>query len=242
MHCNRRAMRVAQHEQGYILAGTIILLAVFMIMMAVAVPKVREDIRRDQEVETIRRGQQYVRALQLYYRRFHHFPASVDELEDTNGLRFLRRRYEDPLTRTDDWAPVFLGQNRAPLTMGYFGTVLNPGAAVTAAAASGDQARNSILGTPPASAFASFSQGDTSQQPAAGMPFGGGPMIGVRPVKAMPSILVYKTMTNYDEWEFVYDPLTDPSVPKWMNTPYFGAPGMPPPNPTNPMGNPASNP
>lgn len=228
---------VRKGEEGYILAGVIILLAVFLILMSVAVPKMRESIRRDQEVETIHRGQQYVRALQLYYRRFHHFPGSIDELEETNGLRFLRKRYDDPLTRSDDWAPVFLGQNKAPLTMGFFGTVLNAGAAVVS---SGDQSRNSILGAPPASAFDSFSSGagNNSDQGSSSLPFGGGPLIGIRPGKAMTSIIVYKTKSNYDEWEFVYDPLTDPSVPKWdTDTPYFGAPGVgspvipPPANP-----------
>jgi hypothetical protein len=227
------ASPAANHEEGYILAGVVILLAVFMILISVAVPKMREDIRRDQEVETIRRGQQYVRAMQLFYRRFHHYPASVDELEDTNGLRFLRKRYEDPLTRTDDWTPVFLGQNKAPLTMGFFGAVLNGGPGIPST--SGDQARNSILGTPPPSAFDSFSSGASSesgsQQGSSAMPFGGGPMIGVRPNKTKASILVYKSKTNYDVWEFVYDPATDPTVPKWaVDTPYFGAPGMPQPS------------
>ncbi|HEY3705850.1 MAG TPA: hypothetical protein VGL22_12350 [Terracidiphilus sp.] len=231
-----------EQEQGYILAGVVILLAVFMILISVAVPKMREDIRRDQEVETIHRGQQYVRALQLYYRRFHHYPGSLDELEGTSGLRFLRRRYQDPLTRSDDWTPVLQGQNKAPLTMGFFGTVLNGGNAIPVSA--GDQARNSILGTPPASAFDSFSTGagdseGNTQQGSPDSPFGGGPMIGVRPGKAMASIIVYKTKSNYDEWEFVYDPATDPTLPKWAaDTPYYGAPGMPLSNPpilsTNP--------
>jgi type II secretory pathway pseudopilin PulG len=225
MRRNRSIRPVGRHEEGYILAGVVILLAVFMIMISVAVPKIRADIRRDQELETMHRGQQYVRALQLYYRHFHHYPGSIDELEDTNGVRFLRRRYEDPLTRSDDWTPVLLGQNKAPLTMGFFGTVLNGGTGIPS---TGDQARDSILGAPPVSAFDSSSGSDNSQQGSSTMPFGGGPMIGVRPAKAMASILVYKTKSNYDEWEFVYDPVTDPTAPKWaVESPYFGAPGMP---------------
>src|SRR5947209_1674859 len=141
MHRNRRPAK--QHEEGYILAGVMLLLAVFVIMMSIAVPKMREDIRRDQELETMQRGKQYIRAIQLFYRRFGRFPIRVEELEDTNGMRFLRRRYPDPLTRADDWKPVFLGQNKAPLTMGYFGAVLNAGAAISLG--STDQARNNVL-------------------------------------------------------------------------------------------------
>lgn len=235
MNLKRPAQGVRNDEQGYILAGVIILLAVFMILMSIVLPKLWEEIRRDREVETIRRGQQYVRALQLFYRRFHRYPVNIEELEDTNGLRFLRKRYSDPLTRSDDWMPVYQGQNKAPLSMGFFGSVLNAGAAIPAI--SQGQGRDSILGTPPPSAFDSFSPGSlrsdaASQQPSFSGPSGIGAVIGIRPSKSMASIIVYKTKTNYDEWEFVYDPATDPLVPRWGGgSPYTGAPGMGPSGP-----------
>src|SRR5271165_5020825 len=159
--CLRNGSRVTQNgEEGYILAGVIILMAVFMILMAVAVPRVRESIRRDHEVETMHRGRQYIRAVQLYYRKFRRYPPDVSALLDTNGLRFLRQKYPDPLTSKDDWQPVILGQNKAPLSMGYFGQVLNAGAAVTSV--NGATPANSILGTPPASAYSSFSNNSSS--------------------------------------------------------------------------------
>lgn len=232
MSRNRRPGPDRQHEEGYILAGVMLLLAVFIIMMSIALPKMREDIRHDQELETMRRGKQYIRAIQLFYRRFNRYPMSVDDLEQTNGLRFLRRRYEDPLTRAADWKPVYLGQNRAPLTMGYFGAVLNAGAAISLA--STDQARNNVLGTPPASAFDSFgsdsSTSDTSKPSAFSTPSGVGPIIGFSPGKSKDSIIVYKTKSNYREWEFVYDPAVDHVAPRWSpplspGPPNVGAPG-----------------
>jgi type II secretory pathway pseudopilin PulG len=209
-----------------------LLLAVFVIMMSIALPKIREDIRRSQELETMQRGKQYIRAIQLFYRRFGRYPMSVDELEDTNGMRFLRRRYEDPLTRADDWKPVYFGQNKAPLTMGYFGAVLNAGAAITLG--STDQAKNSVLGTPPPSAFDNFGSGssasDSSQPSAFNNPTGGGgPIIGFSPGKSKDSIIVYKTKSNYEEWEFVYDPAIDHVTTRWTpppGPPNIGAPGV----------------
>jgi hypothetical protein len=154
----------------------------------------------------------------------------VDELEDTNGMRFLRRRYPDPLTRADDWKPVFVGQNKAPLTMGYFGAVLNAGAAISLG--STDQARNNVLGTPPASAFDQFGSSpetsDTSPPSAFSTPTGGGPIMGVSPGKSKDSIMVYKTKSNYEEWEFVYDPAIDHVATRWtppVGPPNVGAPG-----------------
>lgn len=97
------------------------LLAILIISMAVAVPKVRESIQRDRDVETMRRGQQYMRAIRLYYRKFHAYPPSADALVKTNEIRFLRKRYTDPVTGKDDWKPIQFGQNKTPPAMGFFG-------------------------------------------------------------------------------------------------------------------------
>src|SRR5258708_22133451 len=85
-------------ESGYILISVMILLAVFLIALAVGAPKVAESIQRDRELETMRRGKQYIRAIQLYYKNFHAYPPSLDALLTTNEIRFLRKRYLDPRT------------------------------------------------------------------------------------------------------------------------------------------------
>jgi type II secretory pathway pseudopilin PulG len=51
--------------------------------------------------------------------------------------------------------------------------------------------------------------GSSTTQSAFGQPgqtFGGAGIIGFSPNSPKPSILVYKTKTHYNEWEFVYDP------------------------------------
>lgn len=241
-----RVRSTAPGEDGYILAGVIILIAILMISLAAAVPKVREQLQRDQELETMHRGRQYIRAIQLYYRRFHRFPPSVDALLSTNNLRFLRQRYPDPITGKDDWTPVLLGQNKAPLSMAYFGQPLNMGSAV--AAANSTSPANRILGASPVLASfggdaASAGNANTGASPsagAAGAVYGGAGIMGVSPVTSKQSLLVYKTKDHYDEWEFVYDPAADhpgmllappqPPAPP-VNT---GAPGF---GPTAPLGN-----
>jgi len=42
-----------------------------------------------------------------------------------------------------------------------------------------------------------------------GQTFGGAGIVGFSPASAKPSILIYKKKNHYNEWEFVYDPLTD---------------------------------
>ena len=85
-------------DEGYILLAVIFMLAILIISLAVAAPRVREDIQRDREIETMHRGKQYVRAIQLYYRKFGAYPPNVDALVKTNEIRFLRKKYIDPTT------------------------------------------------------------------------------------------------------------------------------------------------
>jgi type II secretory pathway pseudopilin PulG len=254
MRPSRKASCPRPEEEGYVLAAVIIMLAVMMILLAAAVPKVREDIRRDQEVETMHRGQQYIRAVQLYYRKFHRFPPNVDALEDTNMMRFLRKKYDDPLTGKYDWTPVPYGANKAPLTMGYFGVPLTMGAAVlTGAAATGGNSGNQIVGASPIGSGSGFvsafgpdqgsgnpGAGSGSPTPGSSMAVGGMGIQGFSPASTKESILVYKTKDHYNEWEFVYDPTADrvggmpfvpPPGPPPVNTgaPGFGSPTPPPP-------------
>ena len=111
-------------ENGYMLISVMILLAIFLIAMAVGVPKVAESIQRDRELETMHRGKQYIRAIQLYYRKFQAYPPNLDALVKTNEIRFLRKKYIDPMTGKDDWKPIMYCQNKTPLAMGFFGQPL----------------------------------------------------------------------------------------------------------------------
>ena len=116
-----------EHEQGYVLLAVIFLLALLLISLAIAAPKIARSIQRDKELETIHRGEQYKRALKLYYQKFGSYPTSVDQLVETNQMRFLRKRYTDPLTGKDDWKPVYFGQAHVR-PLGFFGQPLMTGA------------------------------------------------------------------------------------------------------------------
>jgi type II secretory pathway pseudopilin PulG len=134
-------------ESGYILLGVMILLAVFVIGLAIAAPRVAADIQRDREVETMHRGKQYIRAIQLYYRKFNAYPPSVDALVKTNEIRFLRKRYLDPMTGKDDWKPIMYCQNKAPVAMGFFGAPLGPTTGCGPLAGTGPSGGNGLQGS-----------------------------------------------------------------------------------------------
>jgi type II secretory pathway pseudopilin PulG len=236
-------------EEGYILVVVVFLLALMTIAMAVAVPKVAKALQRDRELETMQRGKQYIRAIRLYYRKFGAYPTSVDALVNTNQLRFLRKRYLDPTTGKDDWKPIGIGQNKTPLAMGFFGQPLGLGTTGIASAGIGSSIATSPLsdassGSDNTNSTAGQASGTNSgSDSASGQTLGVGPIIGFSPASPKQSILVYKKKNHYNEWEFLYSPLTDQMVNANTQTAQpplqGGAPGMAPqltpaPSPTTP--------
>jgi type II secretory pathway pseudopilin PulG len=111
-------------EEGFMLLAVICLLALMMIALSVAIPRIAADIQRDRELETMHRGKQYTRAIQLYYRKFRRYPPNIDALVKTNEIRFLRKKYVDPTTGKEEWKPIMLGMNKTPMAMGFFGQPL----------------------------------------------------------------------------------------------------------------------
>jgi hypothetical protein len=42
---------------------------------------------------------QYSRAVRRYFKKFGRYPTRIEELESSNNIRFLRKRYKDPMNR-----------------------------------------------------------------------------------------------------------------------------------------------
>ena len=106
------------------LLAAMFMLALLVLSLSIAIPEITKEIQRDREVETMHRGMQYRRAIQLYYRKFTAYPPSMDALVKSNNIKFLRKKYTDPMTGKDDWKVIGFGQNKAPLAMGFFGEAL----------------------------------------------------------------------------------------------------------------------
>ena len=100
------------------------MMAILVLSLSIAIPRVRESIQRDREEETMHRGKQYIRAIQLYHHKFNAYPPNIDALVKTNDIRFLRKKYIDPTTGKDEWKTILFGQNKTPQAMGFFGQPL----------------------------------------------------------------------------------------------------------------------
>jgi type II secretory pathway pseudopilin PulG len=110
-------------EQGFMLLGLIVAIALILLALSAAATDVAFSLRREREEEAVRRGNQYVRAIQLYYRKNGHYPGTIEQLENTNNIRYLRQRYIDPMTGKDDWRMIAVGQNKTTVK-GFFGQPL----------------------------------------------------------------------------------------------------------------------
>ena len=122
----KQAHRWNRNQQGYVLLAILFALTLLVLALAVAAPHAATMGQRAKENELIRRGEQYALGIRRFYKKFGRYPSSIDQLENTNNIRFLRRKYLDPLTGKDDWAPIQFGQARPAL--GFFGQkVVNAG-------------------------------------------------------------------------------------------------------------------
>jgi type II secretory pathway pseudopilin PulG len=98
---DNKARRVQATEGGYILLVLILMVALLAIAAAAIAPSIAFEVKRDREEELIHRGVQYSRAIRHYYKKFNRYPSKIEDLESTNNIRFLRKRYKDPITGND---------------------------------------------------------------------------------------------------------------------------------------------
>ena len=135
-----------RQEDGFLLLGVLFMVVLILLALAVAAPKMAESIRRDKEIETVHRGQQYARAIQVYFNKYGRYPSTIDQLVKTDNQRFLRKRYLDPMTGKDDWRIIHYGE-ATPQNIGLFGqTVQQNGITPTGASTSTAASSSSPFG------------------------------------------------------------------------------------------------
>jgi type II secretory pathway pseudopilin PulG len=92
-----RSLRPHKGQRGYMLITLVLALALITIALLAVLPDISQQIKRDRENELMHRGTAYMRAIQHFYRKFGRYPTRIEELENTNNIRFLRKRYTDPM-------------------------------------------------------------------------------------------------------------------------------------------------
>ena len=82
--------------------------AIIAITLYMELPRLAMQTQRDKEQTLIDRGEQYKRAIQLFVAKAKRYPGDIKELESFQNQRFLRHRYEDPMTGKEEWRLIHI--------------------------------------------------------------------------------------------------------------------------------------
>src|SRR5215831_18498436 len=96
--------RLIKNESGYTLAVVVVFTSVLLIGLSEAMINWQKAMQREREEELIFRGKQFIRAIALWQQKFRGtWPTTIEALLNTNGTRFLRKKWKDPITNSDEW-------------------------------------------------------------------------------------------------------------------------------------------
>jgi type II secretory pathway pseudopilin PulG len=140
-------IRVTRREQGYMLLSVMLVMTLMLIALSVELPRISQQIRREKEEELVHRGREYAIAIKRFYHKTGTYPASLEQLESTNNLRFLRKRFKDPMTEKGEFKLVHVGE--AQITMPKVNPGINnaqPGGATPNSGLTGSAGLNSNTG------------------------------------------------------------------------------------------------
>jgi len=237
-----------RNQAGYTLLMVVFMVATILVLAAAAAPNVLTQGQRENEEELVWRGQQYVRAIGLYYRQFHKYPTAVEDLtKQTNGVRFLRHAYTEPMNKDDgSWRFIYVNPANNQLIGSLRQTSLLQTSLSTPGFGGGSPFGGGMQAPPPPGTTTNQQPGtgaqgqqtnltttgsllDSQPQPLDGTVVGGN-IVGVASKIKKPSFRIYLGGDNYQMWEFIWNPTGVPIVNQ-NNTNYTGAPGAPPQQP-----------
>ena len=184
-----------RNEAGFTLVMFVIVIAVMSIMMGVAVQSVSFQMQREREAELIFRGEQYVESIRLFRARFGRYPMRLKEIWEADP-KVIRKPWKDPITDSESWGIIFLGQEGQP---GRFGGQRDIGL--------GDPRPTGTPEAGPRELGRFGGSGGEDLPPGAEMDENGeivGPIVGVHSFSCDESIKVYEGRMTYCEWRFIF--------------------------------------
>ena len=263
IHIARHARLPRRRERGYVLLTLLLFMALLIIAAGTAATDIAFSIRREREEELIHRGVQYRRAIRAFTKKTGRFPVRLEELDNTDGMRFLRKHYKDPVTGKD-FKLVHMSDVQIYASPGA--VVPNAGVDIATGTVSGAPTNNTRTagpsadspGNPPDPSLSPALSPDAQagQQGPAGspplsasssgqQPIGGGLIVGVVSSSKKQSIREFDHKKHYNEWRFYYDTAFDqyylrnaPTfMPSFRRAPQLGADnaGRPSPLPSQPQ-------
>lgn len=228
-----------KNEAGYALLMAVFMVATMILAASVATTSILTQGRREMEKEMIWRGHQYERAIGLYYIKFQHYPTKIEDLtRQTNGVRFLRQAYTDPMNKEDgSWRFIYVGPNGQLIGSLRPSSLLQntlTGSSITGASplggglqplsptGSGAQTGAGITAGPGGAGGSGLIQQanpastqnplEPQPQPLGGQVIGGN-IVGIGSKIKQSSFRVYQGGDTYQTWEFIWTPNGNGTIP-----------------------------
>jgi type II secretory pathway pseudopilin PulG len=219
-----KSVRSHSSQSGYVLLALMLTMTLILIALAVEAPRIGQQIKREKEEELVHRGKDYATAVKRFvHKNGGRYPASIEQLENTNHIRFLRKKYVDPMTDDSDWKMVHVGEAEikipAPNPGLSGGGGQNPGLSGGGGLGGSNTNQQPGITTPPTGITQTLNGPAGQPQPQQGnnlgsltttgigngQTVGGGQIMGVASVSKKHSIKEFNDKDEYDQWYFVYD-------------------------------------
>jgi len=200
MSRSRHKRAIGGGQQGHLMAGLVVILAIMMILSTVVFQGWQDVRRRDDEAEMIFRAQEIVRAIDRYRKDHGTPPMSLEQLIEpgTRAQYFARRLYEDPLVKDGQWGLLYIGPNNE---------IIDPDAAAPSAIEIG-VARENLAAQLDRRNADLERQGIDKRRPRFNLTSTQKQQVGILPIGGVKSLStdqpfrVYKGRTEYREWLF----------------------------------------
>jgi|GEM_PF-1038161 len=230
-------------ESGFALATLMLFAALLLIAIAVALPDLKTQTKREKELEMQFRAMQYVRAIQAYNRKFpNQWPTSIDALMNTNNIRFLRKKWKDPMTKEGEWRFIHLGPNGAVIDSQITIAAPNAPSATGTSVPAGTQPTSAGTQNPTGFSLSSGTSTGLAASPLSTTQVSNLPIVGVASRSKDQAIMTCNGYDHYNQMEYIALPQGRYAgtgcylgVPVAMLQPLGALPGQPVPG-TNPMG------
>lgn len=92
-----------RQQRGFALLVVFLFAALVSFSLYQQLPRAAFESVRDKEQLLIDRGNEYKRAIEVFYAVNRRYPAELEDLEKSADRRYLRRRYVDPMTGKNEW-------------------------------------------------------------------------------------------------------------------------------------------
>jgi type II secretory pathway pseudopilin PulG len=234
--------RSTDPQKGFSLAVVVVATTILLVGLSEAVINWQKAMQREREEELIFRGKQFMRAIELWQRKFPGtYPTTLDALLNTNNMRFLRKKWKDPITNSEEWRLIKLnpdgtisGLTVIPSSSTGLQDVNVPGAPTsgrgpstgTSLGGSRSGQTGMTLKSPQDMGSVRASDPRRSTLQSSASPVLGG-IVGVASKSQKESLKTYNGRNKYNEWEFYYvpKPQAQQQMPQGQRPPGSQVPG-----------------